>query len=470
MNTKTPLERLVTDALRASARTTAPDELVHDILVAARRVPRRPRWLALLTERPMRRAPVVLVGSPGLRAATILAAVLATTFGSVALAAGGFLSLHQPVVVAPGSAPPTTVAVLVTPTETPLTSPAIAPSSRVVAYIVPTNVGANSPRCQAAALMSGCWVNQIWLANGDGTNLRQLSPDDMGSDPSFGWSADGSRLLYGLVLADPSGAVRQTIDENVVCAFAQKGDPFDPNACTSASGFALSPDGTRVAFVRERGNAKDANVVAILDLGTGNVTELTATTATNGSQECWKSTTCQGVDGNPRWAPDGSRLVFARQVMSPEPGASWTSGALFSIKSDGTDLQRLTPKGMDAFDGSWSPDGATLVFVNTDFIVNADRTSVTDMKYDVYTVHPDGTGLTRLTTGGTSALARWAIDGRVTFVRAGTNWIMNADGSAPAALGTTLPELTAAGCTACVYPVPSTANEQYWLAAWQPIP
>jgi hypothetical protein len=61
MTSEDRLERLIAEALRDSAPAAAPG-LVPDILQAARKARRRPRWLAMLTERPMRRYPDVLVG------------------------------------------------------------------------------------------------------------------------------------------------------------------------------------------------------------------------------------------------------------------------------------------------------------------------------------------------------------------------------------------------------------------------
>ena len=47
-------ERLLADVLADAAPTRAPDRLVPDILAAASRARRRPRWLALAIEPPMR--------------------------------------------------------------------------------------------------------------------------------------------------------------------------------------------------------------------------------------------------------------------------------------------------------------------------------------------------------------------------------------------------------------------------------
>ena len=72
MSTDSRFERLLADALAHSAPEAAPAELVPDILATASRTRRRPRWLTLATERPMRRQDEVLVGSPTLRRAYVV--------------------------------------------------------------------------------------------------------------------------------------------------------------------------------------------------------------------------------------------------------------------------------------------------------------------------------------------------------------------------------------------------------------
>jgi Tol biopolymer transport system component len=92
----------------------------------------------------------------------------------------------------------------------------------------------------------------------------------------------------------------------------------------------------------------------------------------------------------------------------------------------------------------WSPDGSKIVFVRK----LVDATDPNKFNYDVFTIKPDGTGLRRLTTGGSNdAHAVWTWDGRIlystaeygykdevslydnTFQPDGQNWVMKADGS-----------------------------------------
>jgi Tol biopolymer transport system component len=477
MNSERSIDRLVAEALGDAAPTSAPDGLIPDVLAAARRVRRRPRWIALLTERPMGRPPAVVVGSPAARTASVaLALVLAALVGGLALFAGGALQHRGIAVVMPTQTVIPTRTIIPAPTTvaSPPPSQAVVQRTGLVAYTIRKQEIPGTSACPSH-LSILCTIDQVWLSNADGTDAHRLFADDQRSGDVLGWSPDGSRLLYedrshGLLLADTSGRVTQVLVPDAGCAPPPKDQPSTTtDFCTSEEGFALSPDGTRVAFVRSYANQKNATVVAILDLAAGTVRELAATRATNGSEQCWQSSTCQGMNDTPRWSPDGLRLVFARQHMSPERGSTWTSGAVFTIDADGSGLQRLTPPGMFAIDPSWSPDGATIAFTNVQMVVNATHTSVTGMLDDVYTVRANGLELQRLTTDGRSALPRWTVDGRLSFARSGESWVMDTDGGNEAKVGLDLGKLTAAGCLACLYPAPSGDQAQN-LALWQPLP
>jgi parallel beta-helix repeat protein len=64
-------EQLLADVLAETAPSREPDRLVPEILRAARGEPRRPRWLALIKEPPMRLSSRVVVGSPVARVAYV---------------------------------------------------------------------------------------------------------------------------------------------------------------------------------------------------------------------------------------------------------------------------------------------------------------------------------------------------------------------------------------------------------------
>jgi hypothetical protein len=94
------LEHLLADVLADAAPTRAPNDLVPGILAAASRARRRPRWLALATERPMRLHASVVVGSPTVRIAyVLLLALLVALLAVTTLVAGGIISRPPEVAV-----------------------------------------------------------------------------------------------------------------------------------------------------------------------------------------------------------------------------------------------------------------------------------------------------------------------------------------------------------------------------------
>ncbi|HZM88788.1 MAG TPA: S9 family peptidase [Blastocatellia bacterium] len=112
----------------------------------------------------------------------------------------------------------------------------------------------------------------------------------------------------------------------------------------------ISPDGSRVAFVRVWVNQKAdryENALWIVPAGGGASRQITA-----GPR-----------DSTPRWSPDGKTLGFVR---SPEKDGRPQPPQIFLLSLDGGEARQLTdvPRGAGGFE--WSPDGKTIAFSNTD--------------------------------------------------------------------------------------------------------
>jgi TolB protein len=79
------------------------------------------------------------------------------------------------------------------------------------------------------------------------------------------------------------------------------------------------------------------------------------------------------ADVEPRWAPDGSKIVFSSNEDRPY-------NDIFVISSDGSDRQRLLDwPGTHEWGASWSPDGQKIAF-----------TSERDGNYQIYILFMDG--------------------------------------------------------------------------------
>jgi Tol biopolymer transport system component len=132
--------------------------------------------------------------------------------------------------------------------------------------------------------------------------------------------------------------------------------------------------------------------------------------------------------GFPSYSADGKELVY-RVWSAKEKG--------LRVLNLETRKSRVLTEGLDNLPG-WSPDGKRIVFTRRG----------ADGNYDVYTIHPDGSGLFRCTDHESGdGHAVWSADGRIlwsgsqhgfrdeaalyeqTFQQYGQIYVMNADGS-----------------------------------------
>src|SRR5262249_42821720 len=120
--------------------------------------------------------------------------------------------------------------------------------------------------------------------------------------------------------------------------------------------------------------------------------------------------------GKPSWSPDGTRIA-----ISGAPDGQDIAD-VYTMSSDGTDLQRLTSHG--GFNPAWSPDGNQIAFVRG-----------TGAFYDISVMNADGSDPINLMneTVDEDFEPEWSPDGtQITFQRqtpTSNIWVMNADGS-----------------------------------------
>lgn len=187
-------------------------------------------------------------------------------------------------------------------------------------------------------------------------------------------------------------------------------------------GAEASPDGSKILF--SRGGSRLEREIYFLDVASGAVTQLTDAPA---------------YDLGGTWSPDGSRIAF----ISDRDGGYYR---LYLMNPDGSDQQHIplaTDPERDVASVSWSPDGRKLVYgtsghlyhhadvTPTLYIVDlatAEVTRLTDEKRhgacmqpdwspdgewitmvctkgttagdygEIYVIHPDGSGLSQVTT------------------------------------------------------------------------
>lgn len=144
-------------------------------------------------------------------------------------------------------------------------------------------------------------------------------------------------LITFVFVVSPASAQKRSITEKDLFNFVWVGDPQ------------ISPDGSRVAFVRVTVNdKKDGYDTSIWTVATANGETHQLTTGTR--------------DSSPRWSPDGKYLVFVRVT---EKDGRPDAPQLFMLAMTGGDSFQFTNLVRGAGQPQWSPDGKTIAFGNT---------------------------------------------------------------------------------------------------------
>jgi TolB protein len=220
--------------------------------------------------------------------------------------------------------------------------------------------------------------NQIYIVQADGSNVRRLvtSPFD-DSRPSL--SPDGRTVLFTRFGGPHDQAYFVNVDGTNLRPLAGCAGCGDPE------GDAWSPDGQQLAisrafppfFTNANGDEEATNVsIWTFNIGGSDLHEVTNNAS--GSQV---------EDHEPVWSPDGKRLAFARTDYAVKPQRK----AIFTVATDGSDLRQVTPWELDANEPDWRPDGSLIAF-------NSPAASLLPgREQNIFTIHPDGTGLKQLT-------------------------------------------------------------------------
>jgi eukaryotic-like serine/threonine-protein kinase len=129
----------------------------------------------------------------------------------------------------------------------------------------------------------------------------------------------------------------------------------------------------------------------------------------------------------PSWSPDGASLVFISpcQHRVDSPRESYTDTSLFMINADGTGLKQLTNVPGADFEPAWSPDGKQIAF-----------TSIRDGNKQIYLLEVESQSVIRLTEPDVNienSQPAWSPDGKLIAYlakRVGTYqvWVMNDTG------------------------------------------
>jgi Tol biopolymer transport system component len=216
----------------------------------------------------------------------------------------------------------------------------------------------------------------------DGSDLNQIGP--VGSTFCTTWSPDGSKVLCNLFSEDGGQPATANPDGSGLTIL----NPSLPLGCLF-----WSPDGTRLLCTTpEEANPAEAGLYTVRSSDAGDLVRVSATPP-------------GGFDVGYGYSPDGSRILFARFDSDDH-------GTLISVKPDGSDPVQLSPPRLSVIDlgffdrigADWAPDGSRVAFAAFD---ESSRKTT-----GLFVVNADGSGLRLVTPSGVGALsAQWSPNG-----------------------------------------------------------
>ena len=235
---------------------------------------------------------------------------------------------------------------------------------------------------------------QLWVADADGTNPTRITDSVTptrvtfaGTSFGWGWSPDGTRLLYKVATGD---------GPQLWAADADGADPL--KLADDSAWWRWSPDSTHILYTTTTDDYEDQSWVA--DPHGANPTKLT-----DNAEETWGA-------GWGYWSPDGTRLAY--KVGTDDGIQLWAADA------DGANPTKVTDDIASSSAPAWSPDSTHILYTTT-----------TD-DYEDQSWVADADGADPLKLADESGRWEWSPDGtRLAYRVGGQLWVADADGADP---------------------------------------
>lgn len=224
-----------------------------------------------------------------------------------------------------------------------------------------------SPHNKSIAFTSGYFGGQIIVMNIDGADILQLPKNpvsDLTHIDTVAWAPDSKSIAY---VAQTYVARNSTVYSNhIFVSDLNENARRLTNASDDGCSVAWSPDGKLIAYAPD-----GALTIANVD-GSSAGTLTNAKTITN----------CSAIN----WSPDGKSLAYA------------TGSTITVIPLNGS-TRTIAKMSAEVRSPTWSRDGKQIAFTVPD--------SVTLLKYQVYVVNADGSGLHSLTATSNGNSPAW---------------------------------------------------------------
>jgi TolB protein len=221
----------------------------------------------------------------------------------------------------------------------------------------------------------------VWSINADGRGLKRLTHSPWPEfDPS--WSPDGRFIAYR----------------------------SEPNEQPQL--WVMNADGTRQHRLTRDGGFPDWSPYGIAYAPGGGPSGRSWITIMNRDGSGKRLLPHTNYGEYPSWSPDGQRIAFNSNLSG--------AGLMYIVDVDGSRVVDLSGVGQ-GHEVAWSPDGRSILF--------ASERDHSDNYNDIYVMHPDGSGVRRLTRTR-AEMPAWSPDGRyIVFGTPGGLDVMRADGS-----------------------------------------